>query len=95
MAMSSAERQARYRKARAEAGENGEVCLNMWVTTATASSLRQLAHHHGMSQRKFLENLVAEAVAKVTPQFDWDSPEWHAYLDGGLRKKRTRSAVTK
>jgi hypothetical protein len=47
MAMSAAERQAAWRKARQAAGENGEPRINTWVSTGAALALARLTRHDG------------------------------------------------
>ena len=50
MAKTVAERQAAYRKGRAEAGENGERRLNTWVSTGSSLALDRLAKRYGVTK---------------------------------------------
>lgn len=61
MAKTAAERQAAYRKGRAEAGENGERRLNTWVSTSSFLALDRLAKRYGVTKREMIERLVLEA----------------------------------
>ncbi len=61
MAMTTAERQKRYRKNRGMAGDNGERRLSTFVSTSAFLSLKHLATHHGLTQRAMLEILIADA----------------------------------
>ncbi|KAF7962097.1 hypothetical protein AWV80_25815 [Cupriavidus sp. UYMU48A] len=80
MALTSAERQAKYRASRATAGDNGERRLSMWIATGTDSALARLAHRYTVTKRQMLERLIAKAEDEVLSTLDVDSPEWHAYM---------------
>lgn len=60
MAQSNAERQAAYRK-RQQDGEGER--LNMVISPTAGAALKRLAAHHGATQRRVLEVLLAEAEA--------------------------------
>ncbi len=79
MAMSTAERQAKYRAGRATAGQLGDKRLNTWVSADTSYALQRLAKHHGVSQREMLERLVRTADQDVLKSLSPFSPEWQAY----------------
>lgn len=66
MAMTNAERQARYRKNRQFAGENGERQLNTWLSTGAYLALARLAKHYGVTKREMLERLISDKHKKVT-----------------------------
>jgi hypothetical protein len=78
--MTTAERQAAYRKARPTAGENGERRINTWVATGAALALARLARHHGVTRREMLERLIFAADKKIAAKIDYPSPEWTAYM---------------
>jgi hypothetical protein len=80
MAMTVAERQAAYRKARPVAGENGERRINTWVSTGAALALARLARRDGVTQRQVLERLILAAGKRITGRLDPQSPEWDAYF---------------
>jgi hypothetical protein len=80
MAQTSAERQARYRKRRPDAGDNGDRRLDLWVTTGTALALSRLARHHGIRNRAMLERLILTADKRVSDKLEYPSPEWTAYM---------------
>ncbi len=80
MAKTVAERQAAYRKGRAEAGENGERRLNTWVSTGSSLALDRLAKRYGVTKREMIERLVLEADQKIVGSFDPDSREWGEYF---------------
>lgn len=77
----NAERQAKYRAARATAGAdgNGERRINTFVSTGAALALAQLASHYGVTQRAMLERLLLAERDRVTTAMDWDSPELAAF----------------
>ena len=80
MAKTVAERQAAYRKGRAEAGENGERRLNTWVSTGSSLALDRLAKRYGVTKREMIERLVFEADQKIVGSLDPDSREWEEYF---------------
>lgn len=80
MAKTVAERQAAYRKGRAEAGENGERRLNTWVSTGSSLALDRLAKRYGVTKREMIERLVLEADQKIVGSLDPDSTEWGEYF---------------
>jgi hypothetical protein len=80
MAMTPAERQAAWRKARQTAGDNGDRRINTWVSTGTALALARLARRDGVAQRQVLERLILAADKRITGRLDPQSPEWDAYF---------------
>ena len=80
MAKTVAERQAAYRKGRAEAGENGERRLNTWVSTGSSLALDRLAKRYGVTKREMIERLLLEADQKIVGSLDPDSREWEEYF---------------
>ncbi|EDW6541822.1 hypothetical protein YI89_000008 [Salmonella enterica subsp. enterica] len=61
MAMTNAERQARYRRSTRERRENYTARLNTEILFGTKSALKRLSLHHGLSQREMLEQLITRA----------------------------------
>jgi len=80
MAASSAERQAKYRRSRARAGDNGERRINAWVSSGTVLALGRLTKHYGVTQREMLERLVLGADKQILATLDPDSSEWKEYF---------------
>lgn len=80
MAASSAERQAKYRQARAYAGDNGERRINTWVSSGTALALARLAKRYGVTQREMLERLILAADQEILGALDPDSTGWAEYF---------------
>lgn len=80
MAKTAAERQAAYRKGRAEAGENGERRINTWVSTGASLALSRLANRYGVTKREMIERLALAADEKVISTLDPDADEWKEYF---------------
>lgn len=80
MATSTAERQAKYRRSRAYAGDNGERRINTWVSSGTALALGRLAKRNGVTQREMLERLVLGADQQILSALDPESSEWEEYF---------------
>jgi hypothetical protein len=78
MAQTPAERQARYRKRRPDAGDNGDRRLDLWVTTGTALALGRLARYQDVSQRDILERLILPADKQVLDGLS--DIEWTNYM---------------
>jgi hypothetical protein len=81
MAMSTAERQAAYRKKRATAGENGDRRINTWATTGTVLALGRLSRRYGVTQREMLERLIVSADEQIVGALEPDTEEWRQYFD--------------
>ena len=81
MATTSAERQAKYRKACRDRGENGERRINMWVSTGALLALRRLAKRNGVSRRQMLERLIVEVDEQILNRLDMSLEEWNEYMD--------------
>ena len=79
MALTNAQKQARYRAARpyADNGE-GELRIASWVTSHTSFSLERLARHSGISQREVLEKIIESAVKSATAKMT-DEERDHFY----------------
>jgi hypothetical protein len=78
MAQTTAERQARYRRRRPDAGDNGDRRLDLWITTGAALALGRLARHQGVSQRDVLERLILAADKRVLDKLN--DEEWSDYV---------------
>lgn len=66
MAMTNAERQARYKKMRHQANDgDGEAQLNCWITSQAKLALKRLGKHHGLKQREIIERLILSADEEV------------------------------
>jgi hypothetical protein len=66
MALTSAERQRKYREKSSERGKNGERCINIWLAAETVLALQQLAKRTGLAQRQVLEKLITEANEQLS-----------------------------
>ena len=94
MALTNAEKQARYRAARPFASENGERRIASWVKSGTSFSLERLARHFDLTQREVLENIIESANEAATARMTDDERD-HFYRER-VFKPRTRqeSVVT-
>lgn len=80
MAKTSAQRQEKYRKTRAMAGENGERRINTFVSTKAFLALERLSNRYCVTKRALLEKLIVEADDEITKSLDLDSQEWQKYF---------------
>lgn len=60
MALSTAERQKRYRE-RHLGGEGAKECLQLFISISARAQLGRLARHHGYTVTKMVEVLAAQA----------------------------------
>ena len=65
MAMTNAERQAKYRRTTRERTEGYTARLNTEILHGAKSALKRLAAHHGLTQREMLEQLIISADDEV------------------------------
>jgi hypothetical protein len=80
MALTTAERQAAYRKRRSTAGDNGDRRLNTWLTTGASLALARLAERYGVTQREMIERLVLGAQKDILDTLDPGTQEWNTYM---------------
>ena len=94
MAMSSAERQARYRRRTRERQENYTARLNTEILYGAKMALKRLSLHHGLSQREMLEQLITQADGILCQSMN--DKECDSYLDLTLEPLRSnkRQGVT-
>ncbi len=92
MALTNAEKQARYRAARPFASENGERRIASWVKSGASFSLERLARHFDLSQREVLENIIESAAKAATARMTDDERD-HFYRER-VFKPRTRKEST-
>lgn len=92
MALTNAEKQARYRAARPFASENGERRISSWVKSGTSFSLERLARHFDLTQREVLENIIESAHEAATARMTDDERD-HFYRER-VFKPRTRKEST-
>ncbi len=64
MGKTGAERQAKYRAARANAG--GDKRINTWITAEAAEALDRLSKHHKVSKRAMIELLATAADQQIS-----------------------------
>ncbi|MGI2029103.1 hypothetical protein [Endozoicomonas acroporae] len=88
MAMSSAERQKRYRE-RSRSGDHQLARLNMTVSETTRQQLQRLASFYEMTNRSMLEVLVLAADEKVMAMLLEE--DIATYLNPLRRNKRKRT----
>jgi hypothetical protein len=83
MAKTNAERQAKYRARRPQAGNNGngERRLNLWVSTEAALALNRLAKRYRVTKRELIERLVIDEDNRLLADMELDSAEWERYFD--------------
>ncbi len=94
MALTNAEKQARYRAARpyADNGE-GERRIATWVTSHTSFSLERLARHFGLSQRDVLENIIESTTKSVTAKMTEETLD-HFYREVTFKPRTRKEMVT-
>ncbi len=80
MALTNAEKQARYRAARPFASENGERRIASWVKSGTSFSLERLARHFDLTQREVLESIIESATKAATAKMTDDERD-HFYRE--------------
>ena len=94
MALTNAEKQARYRAARPFASENGERRIASWVKSGTSFSLERLARHFDLTQREVLENIIESATKAATARMTDDERD-HFYREREFKlRTRKESIVT-
>jgi len=81
MALTAAQRQAKYRANRATAGDNGERRLSTWISTAALMALKRLTAHNGTTQRDMIERLLLEADQSVIDSLCSNEEELNRYID--------------
>lgn len=87
MAQSTAERQKRYRKKRAEANSGeGEKCLSTWLSTKAMLALKRLAAHEQTTQREILERLILTADDELLKSLHSNEENFEAYLARSLHR---------
>lgn len=79
MAMSNAERQARYKKNRPTANQgDGDYQLNCWITSQAKFALKRIARHYQMTQRAVLEWILTEVDDEIFQELTDEEAE--AYI---------------
>lgn len=68
MAMTAAEKQARYRERHLKEGDNER--LQLVICLSAKRALERLARHHGLTMGAILERLVMDKQAGVTAGMD-------------------------
>ncbi|EFR8872221.1 hypothetical protein H1Z24_001508 [Salmonella enterica] len=91
MAMTNAERQARYRRNTRERREDYTARLNTEILFGVKSALKRLALYHGLSQREMLEQLITQADDALRQSMN--DEECDRYLE--LRLEPLRSNKSK
>lgn len=78
MALSNAERQARYR-AKRRGGRNDEYHLNTWISASSKIALKRLSIHWGVTQKEALERVLVQADQEIKDAIE-DDEEFEAYI---------------
>lgn len=76
MAMTAAEKQARYRERHLKEGDKER--LQIIIGLSAKRALERLAHHHGLTMGAMLERLVLDEQASVTAGMD--GVQYRAYV---------------
>ncbi len=92
MAMTNAERQARYRARQADPALHdglGRKRLSGHISGVAAFQLGQLAAYYGISKEATLDRIISEAESSLQQKLGSASDEWGAYRKGQLRHDGT------
>jgi hypothetical protein len=79
MAKTNAQRQAEYRARRRRDGVSTR--LNIEVSLVAHFALERLAHHHGLTQRQMLEQLITDPHKALCKNLEGD--DFRRYIDMG------------
>jgi hypothetical protein len=79
MAKTNAQRQAEYRAHRRDEGVSSR--LNIEVSLVAHFALERLAHHHGLTQRQMLEQLITGPHEALCKSLEGD--DFRRYIDRG------------
>ena len=79
MALTNAERQARYRAAR-KIGSTEDQRLNLYISKDACGKLGDLAKGYGVTKREILDRLITEEYQQVVGSLVVDSPVWDAFF---------------
>lgn len=77
MAKTTAQRQAEYRARRRDEGVSSR--LNIEVSLVAHFALERLAHHHGLTQRQMLEQLITGPHEALCKNLEGD--DFRRYVD--------------
>ncbi|MBW2185714.1 MAG: hypothetical protein JRG71_04680 [Deltaproteobacteria bacterium] len=80
MALTSTQRQAKYRANRSTAGDNGERRLSTWVSTSALMALKRLTAHANTTQRDMIERLLLEEDQSVIDSLCSNDEELNKYI---------------
>ena len=80
MAISTTERQRKYRESRNKAAEGR---IASYVSMESITALARLARHNECSKRDVLESLIRDADDEVAQSLGMDSPERDKYYSSG------------
>lgn len=92
MALTSAERQARYRARQADPtrhGGQGRKRLSGHISAVAAFQLGRLAAYYGISKEAALDRIISEAEASLMLKLGSSSEAWKGYEKGRLREDGT------
>jgi hypothetical protein len=79
-ALTSAERQAAYRKNKSTTGTLGGHNLNLWIDGGAKCALDRLCAHYGLSQTAMLESMIRDNDQFVISKLKDDKEGFHAYF---------------
>lgn len=92
MALTNAERQARYRARQADPALHdglGRKRLSGHISGVAAFLLGRLATYYGLSKEATLDRIISEAESSLQQKLGSDSDAWNAYRNGLLREDGT------
>ncbi len=83
MALTNAERQAKFKAAAASKHDGqGERRLSSWITTAADCALDRLAAHHQTTRRDILERLLLAEQDRIEKTLS--DTDYERFIDGAL-----------
>lgn len=80
IALTNAERQARYRAAR-KVGSTTDRRLNLYISADAWTKLHGVAKGSGFTKKEILEDLIVAEFDRVVRSMKQNSPEWNAFFN--------------
>lgn len=93
MAMTTAERQAKYRESRHHAGKHGDGQrrINAWVDLGTYLALERISLRYGLTKRDALEKVIRAEDERIFAGMEYNSKEWNEYMNWGTKQDEGES----
>ena len=79
MALTNAQRQARYRAARKTGSTIGQQ-LNVYISADASTKLYGLTKGYGVTKVEILEKLITKEYEKAVTKLKPNTPEWEAFF---------------